>query len=255
MKFVLLASGIIAEKFVTDNRFVELISNHLKAVIATEEILDLIQRKLENGRRSTYKIISDKKQNENDLHTIISECAPDFILSIQYPWIIPGTILNQVAGKVLNLHNAKIPEYRGHNSISHEILNEEKVHTTTLHWVAEEVDRGTIVKTRDIPIEKNDTAFSLWSKSVDSALVLLDEVFSQFAMDQKFPSGLPVGQGGRYYSKNIAPFKKVPSANHPEIISKWSRAFYFPPHEPAYIEHDGLKLYVLPDNWNYHIPI
>jgi methionyl-tRNA formyltransferase len=251
MKFVLLASGKIAEKFVTDRRFVDLISNHLEGVIASDEILDLIERKFENCKKISSKTISDKSQNENDLYAIISECAPDFILSIQYPWIIPGAILNIVTGKVLNLHNAKIPEYRGHNSISHEILNNEKAHTTTLHWVAEEVDRGRIVKTREIPIENHDTAFSLWNKSVDSALVLLDEVFSQFANDQEFPAGLPVGQGGKFYSKNIAPFKKVPSINHPEIIEKWARAFYFPPHEPAYIESDGRKIYLLLDNWNY----
>ena len=82
-----------------------------------------------------------------------------------------------MSGKILNLHNAKLPDYRGHNSISFEILNREVEHTTTLHWVDIEVDRGKLVKSKSIKIEENDTAYSLWCRSLVSGIEILIDWF------------------------------------------------------------------------------
>ena len=182
---------------------------------------------------------------------LIRAVRPDYLLSIQYPWILPSNILRRVSDRVLNLHNAKLPDYRGHNSISHEILNEERIHISTLHWVAEEVDRGRIVKTREISIQSDDTAYSLWVRSVESALYLLETWFADLSCGLGFPSGVPVTSGGRYYRKEIAQNKQIPDAATPGIIDRWARAFWFPPHEPAYIRHEQRKLYVLPNTWSY----
>ena len=117
--------------------------------------------------------------------------------------------------------------------------------------MSEEVDRGMIVKTKEINILSNDTAFSLWTRSVDSAVKLLADFFEMLGELQKIPEGVPVKDGGKYYSKNIASFKKVPEPSNPEMIEKWARAFCFPPHEPAYIEVNNEKVYVLPCSWIY----
>ena len=47
-------------------------------------------------------------------------------------------------GEIYNLHNAKLPEYRDHNTISHEILNEEKFHYSTIHKIDKNIDIGII---------------------------------------------------------------------------------------------------------------
>ena len=62
---------------------------------------------------------------------------------------------------------------------------------------------------------------------------------------------MPVKNGGTFFSKDISGLKKIPDGATPDLIDRWSRAFWFPPHEPAYIGFSSKKLYVLPDNWIY----
>jgi len=252
MNFILLSSGAISERFLTDARYRNLIKSNLIGLITSCDNLNLLHEFDSQFYNQLPKYqISNKKTNEEQLSDLIINTKPDYVLSIQYPWILSSNILKQMGGYFLNFHNAKLPEYRGHNSISHEIINGETVHTSTLHWMGEEVDRGRIVRTREIDIRSDDTAYSLWSRSVDSALELLGEWFEILRQECTFPIGIPVEVGGFYYKKNIRPFKQIPPQSSLEQIDKWSRAFWFPPHEPAFFQQGIRKLYVLPNNWKY----
>ena len=41
--------------------------------------------------------------------------------------------------QIYNLHNAKLPEYRGHNDL-YEIINKEKYHYSTIHKINSKID-------------------------------------------------------------------------------------------------------------------
>lgn len=253
MKFILIAAGKIAERFSTDLRFKNILETNLVGIITSKPIYTQLHNNLKNIKYLPSSYISVKRRNEVELSEMIKMVNPDYIISIQYPWILPKEILESVSNRVLNLHNARLPEYRGYNTISHEILNCETLHTTTLHWVSEEVDMGKIVTTRDIFIDKFDTAFSLWSRSSNSALDLLYEWFQELNSNLIFPMGNDVPLGGCYYSKEIDNFKIIPNKATTQEIDKFARAFYFPPHEPAYFKLNNKKLYVLPDSWNFDL--
>tara|TARA_Y100000589_G_C26686737_1_gene440086 strand:+ start:98 stop:328 length:231 start_codon:yes stop_codon:yes gene_type:complete len=64
----------------------------------------------------------------------------------------------------LNLHNAKLRDYKGYNSISHAIIESKKDFTSTIHWMAQEVDSGDKIVEGVVPIHSNDTALSLYKK-------------------------------------------------------------------------------------------
>jgi methionyl-tRNA formyltransferase len=252
MRFILLGSGKIAEAFLSRPEFEIFVDKNLVGIAGSKELNKLAQDRYEGLDAKSVIYIGDKNRTEKTIEKLIKEKGADFVLSIQYPWILSGDFLRVASNRVLNLHNARLPDYRGHNSISHEILNEESEHTTTLHWVAEEVDRGQIIATRNIPIENDDTAFNLWSRSVESALVLLRK-FLENASDVITESKMePVPMGGRYYSKDqIAQLKVIPAHASLEKIDRIARAFWFPPHEPAYFLNGNRKLYVLPYSFSY----
>ena len=251
MKFALLASGRIAENFISDPRFEQTLKSNLCGVIASQSVVEDMTRRFSAAAEMPTYHIADKRLNEEQLTELIDAVRPDYLLSIQYPWILPSDILTGLCGRVVNLHNARLPDYRGHNSISHEILNNETVHTTTLHWVAAEVDRGRVVMTRDIPIHTDDTAYSLWTRSLESALILLEDWFLRLVDLRNFPEGEAVAAGGKYYSKDISLHKEIPAGSAIDVTDKWARAFWFPPHEPAYMYNGKAKLYVLPNTWQY----
>ena len=251
MKFILLGSGKIAEKLFTDSRFKNFIPASLSGLIVSKNIGNIAKKLMADKQRLPLFEIKDKQNTENELHDLIHKTNPDYVFSIQYPWILPQKTIELMKGRILNLHNAELPKYRGHNTITHELLNGEKTHTSTLHWISSEVDRGRTVSTKEITIMEDDTAFSLWSRSVDSSIQLLEEWLINLDKFKVFPEGQPVNKGGRFYSKNIQSLKKIPHGSSSQCIEKWARAFWFPPHEPAYLQYEGKKLYVLPDNWVY----
>ena len=55
------------------------------------------------------------------------QCSVDLILSIQYNWVVATETIDLVKGRAFNLHNARLPDYKGYNSISHAIANGDNV--------------------------------------------------------------------------------------------------------------------------------
>lgn len=190
-------------------------------------------------------------RNEKELVDLIVKVTPQFLISVQYPWILSSTILNLVDGLAFNIHNAKLPEYRGHNALSYEILNGERFHISSLHLMVEEVDRGYLVLKKKIELSTEETAYSLWNKSIDSCLFLFKK-FLELGLWSKPVSTFEQIKGkGKYYSKEGIQKKKiVPNASGIDTIKLYARAFHFPPHEPAYIIDGSTKIHLIPQKIN-----
>ena len=88
-------------------------------------------------------------------------------------------IINIVGGNAFNTHFGKLPEYRGHYSHIHPILNSEKSITTTLHFMDSKVDYGDIILETITEIEGNDTSWSLWHKAVKEAVLLNEKILKK----------------------------------------------------------------------------
>lgn len=192
------------------------------------------------------KIHSCDTKDLTGLLDALNSSGADALLSIQYPWIIDEDHLKVVSGHAYNLHNAALPDYRGHNALTHVILNGDSVHVTTLHKMAREVDRGYVYLERATPVAPDETAFSLYAKCMEAAKSLLQDFFTLYGQDA-LKVGRAVGHGGRYYSKNsVNELRRAPDGAQADYLERLARAMYFPPHEPPYLQVDGRKLYLLP---------
>lgn len=252
MRYILLGSGLIATRCLYRHmeRFQDKIS--LSGVLAPQEIIE--QYRHDWGSENTPEMVEliPDDRNEDRLIKLVETAHPDFILSIQYPWILSRELLAAVDDRGLNLHNAKLPDYRGHNTISHEILNGEKEHVISLHWMDEEVDRGVLAKSVTIKIEPEDTAYSLWERTVDASVDLYSSFMEGCGESVAERAGTPIPDGGNYYSKNrISKLKEIPAWAPIEDVDRIARAFWFPPHEPAFFLYEGRKLYVMPNTYSY----
>ena len=242
MKFLLLGSGDIARKCIESYLKKNSTKNELIALIGDQQCYEL----LHNNGNIRCELFDGKEKTEIVINEIIHNLQPDFVLSVQYPWIISSRILALLPNSIFNIHNAKLPEYRGHHTISYEIINDEKTHVSTLHIISKEVDRGYIVNTRKTGIYNNDTAFSLWQRSSLKCVELFNWLITELdSIDIKRFS--PVKSGGHFYSRFLIDSKKnVPINSSNEVKKKYARAFYFPPYEPAYTIKNGKKIYLEP---------
>jgi methionyl-tRNA formyltransferase len=186
------------------------------------------------------------KQEKNLVKFVKSEDI-NLIISIQHPWILSKNLISLVNGFAFNLHNAIIPDYKGHNTISHAILNGEKVYGTTIHWLAEKVDMGDIAFVVRTKIKECDTAFSLHTRMVELSVCNFKKFINQLIEGLEVPR-IPIKETGKFYSKfGLNLLKKIDDPSDLIELDRKSRAFYYPPHEPAFIEKNGKKYYVTPN--------
>jgi methionyl-tRNA formyltransferase len=195
--------------------------------------------------RGSLPFVDNDLRNEEALLDTILQYEIDTILCVQHPWVLTERILQAVGYRALNFHNAKLPDYRGYNAINHAILNGDTRFTCTAHWMADEVDKGDIAFEATFDIEPTETAISLYAKCHHAGLQLFDRVLSMLGAIEEIPR-FPLSGRGRFYSRrSIDTLREIKFSTAEESEIK-SRAFFFPPFEPAYFSSNGRRLYVLP---------
>jgi methionyl-tRNA formyltransferase len=191
--------------------------------------------------------IDNSDRNEQALIDAILRYDINTLLCAQHPWILSDAVLEAVNYNALNFHNAKLPKYRGCNAINHALLNGDGQFTCTVHWMIDKVDLGDIAFEVTFDIAPDETSLSLYAKCHHGGLRLFDEVISRLERMGEIPRR-QMPAGGRFYPrKSIEPLREITGLSAEEMEVK-SRAFFFPPFEPAYFRIGGRKSYVLPGN-------
>lgn len=211
---------------------------NLDCIIMNEEVF-------KTSKHSHKKFISNSKRNEETILNWIKVYNMNTIISIQHLWILSPEVIDAVGGYAFNLHNAKLPNYKGHNVLAHEILNDEKTHTTTIHWIAPEVDMGDIAYERTIDIDPDETAQSLYKKSIYSSVLVMKSLIKDLGEGIEPPRKPIISEDGssssrgNFYKKGDIEGLRIVNSHEEE--NRKARAFYIPPYEPAYYEIDGIK--------------
>lgn len=190
--------------------------------------------------------IDNSKPNEKLILQTIEKCSVDFVVSVGHNWILSEEILKAVSFMAVNLHLAKLPDYKGYYSYNHALLNSEQTYGITLHWMTPKVDQGDYVFVQEFAITQDDTAFSLYNKSVKEGKSLFEKFVGLLQENQQLPKK-KMTAGGHFYSKqSMDGLRKINDISDIDEIQKKSRAFFFPPFENAYLEINDKKYYVIP---------
>jgi methionyl-tRNA formyltransferase len=168
----------------------------------------------------------------------IVKAKPDIFLSIYYLKKIKKDLIDNCL--CVNLHSAKLPEYRGRNTFAHAIQNGELNYTMTLHLMTEEFDEGDIITERTFPIEFDDTCWTLYKKAQEVAFQMFVDALPNI-LDETFTTKKQVGIP-RYYDKNLDKELKMDMTAY-EFYNK-IRSLDFPPYEPAYLMVGGKKIHL-----------
>jgi methionyl-tRNA formyltransferase len=184
----------------------------------------------------------------------------NYLISVYYPNILDAELLAHPTENAVNLHQAELPRYRGSNVFTHSILNAREddywKHGTTFHVMAESVDAGDIIDRKFVEITEDDTAWSLYQKVreaskrlfEESLPVLLEREVGEVRTEQQ------EFDGPRYFYKksSIDGLKEIDlrtvRSDNVEVYDR-IRALDFPPHEPAYTEIGGNRIYLTKDGY------
>jgi methionyl-tRNA formyltransferase len=118
----------------------------------------------EESVRRGIPVFQPEKARHPDAVARIAAEAPDLIVVAAYGHILPKSILDIPRFGCINVHASLLPKYRGAAPINWAVARGETATGITIMRMDEGMDTGPMLHVREMPIGKEDTAETMFSK-------------------------------------------------------------------------------------------
>lgn len=105
---------------------------------------------------------------------------PDLVISVAAPQIFREVLIGTPRLGCINIHNARLPRYRGMLPNFWQMFNGEKSVGTTIHRISAGIDEGDILLQEDTPIEAGETLDALIRRTKRSGARMMIRMLDQF---------------------------------------------------------------------------
>lgn len=102
-----------------------------------------------------------RRDYEAEVVRILDEAKPDLICLAGYMRILSPDFVARYRGRILNIHPALLPKFRGLHAQKQALEAGETVSGCTVHFVDEGTDTGPVILQRTVPVLPGDTEESL----------------------------------------------------------------------------------------------
>jgi len=138
---------------------------------------------------------------------LLADLELDYLLSVHFPYRVPGPILALPRIGPLNLHPAWLPYNRGWHTPSWAIY-EGTPYGASLHWMSEEVDAGDLALCRRVEVRPDDTADRLYQRVLTAELGLLAEAIPRLILGT-LPREPQTGPGTVHRRQDLAAIQRL----------------------------------------------
>lgn len=97
-------------------------------------------------------------------YQFLYDLKPDLIITLAYGQIVPQEVLDIPLYGCLNFHGSLLPKYRGAAPIQYALINNEKITGMTLMEMTSKMDAGRMYAKKEIIIDDDDNATTLFQK-------------------------------------------------------------------------------------------
>ena len=111
----------------------------------------------------------------------LREAGAEYVVMAGYMRKVTSVMLDAFPNRVLNLHPALLPSFKGAHAIADAFNAGVKVTGVTVHFANADYDKGPIVAQRAVPVAESDTLDTLEAKIHDVEHVLYPEVIGLIA--------------------------------------------------------------------------
>ena len=111
-----------------------------------------------------HKIYAGREDFERSLQLVLETYRIDFICLAGFMRLFTPWFIGQWRGKMLNVHPALLPSYRGLHTHERALADGVKIHGCTVHFVVPEMDEGPIVAQAAVPVLDDDTPDALGAR-------------------------------------------------------------------------------------------
>ena len=126
-------------------------------------------------------------RTDEDCIRRIREIAPDFIVVAAFGQILPKEVLDIPRFGAINIHASLLPKYRGASPIQQAVLDGEEESGITTMLMAEGLDTGDILLQEKLPLDRKETADSLFQKLAELSRTCIVKTLEGFSKGEIHP--------------------------------------------------------------------
>ncbi|HXY57943.1 MAG TPA: phosphoribosylglycinamide formyltransferase [Methylocystis sp.] len=108
-----------------------------------------------------HKIFAGREEFERSMQLVLEAHRIEFICLAGFLRLLTPWFIGRWAGKMLNIHPALLPAYRGLHTHERALADGVKIHGCTVHFVVPQMDEGPIVAQAAVPVLDGDTPETL----------------------------------------------------------------------------------------------
>ncbi len=130
-------------------------------------------------RKYGVNVMHRERVNSEDFLAELGRMKIDLIISVAAPQIFKEKLINLPGRGCINIHNSRLPKYRGMLPNFWQMFNGEKSVGTTIHYINAGIDDGGILFQKETPIEPGESLDSLIRRTKQlGAIFMIDAVLS-----------------------------------------------------------------------------
>lgn len=188
-----------------------------------------------------------KNPNKPSFIKKLKTFKPDIIFSLQPKAIFGQDFINCAKDAVINFHFAPLPKLRGVATCSWAIVDGLDEMGVTAHLIlAKGVDDGPSLFQKKFPIDKKDTAWSLFNKCIEHGVSLFKKYLSEMLKSSYKPKEQNNDEA-TYHSLGEFDFNRLtPDLNKPaDQVDRFIRSRIFPPIQTPHFKLSGKIINIL----------
>ena len=108
-----------------------------------------------------YKGHKDRDSHDAAIHAVLKEAGIEIVALAGYMRLLSPGFVKKWAGKMINIHPALLPLFKGLDTHQRALDAGVRVHGCTVHFVTPDMDEGPIIAQAAVPVETSDTEETL----------------------------------------------------------------------------------------------
>ncbi len=170
---------ILVSKY--DHCLVDLLYRHKSGELACDIPLIISNHADNQAIADFYKIPyaivpvskENKDQAEQQIHSLIGNHNPDFMVLARYMQILSNDFVNRYPQRIINIHHSFLPAFVGARPYHQAFERGVKLIGATSHYVTEVLDDGPIIEQDVVRVSHRDTVEDLIRKGRDLEKIVL----------------------------------------------------------------------------------
>lgn len=126
-----------------------------------------------------HKSFSSREDFDQAMADKIDCYSPDLVILAGFMRILTTEFVEHFANKLINIHPALLPKFKGMNTHQRAIDAGETEHGASVHFVTAELDAGPVVLQAKVPVLSTDTAETLAARVLEQEHKLYPEAINK----------------------------------------------------------------------------